>query len=223
MLFTASWLANGGSAHSWQPERGVDNRKNRPKRARKSWKWSYHAKSLLTYTKQVSPSSMINFNTDKNTEPLVVCVFKFKLNGRILEHECTRSSQSRRLDTNRPSSCGYLMTLYGIVGVQQLARALVATVQSSGITAVARASQHSNRMPEYATLLTFPSTQAHSTVFLHDFTSRNRQNRVKSPPMSIVGKTRARNVRKTRPVFEWKSLTQLWRSNIWQHTAPLCL
>lgn len=78
------------------------------------------------------------------------------------------------------------MTLYGIVGVQQFARAFMANVQSSGITAVVRASQHSNRPPEYATLLTFPSTQAPSTVFLHIFTLRNLQNRVKSPPCRLL-------------------------------------
>lgn len=47
-----------------------------------------------------------------------------------------------------------MMTLYGSVGVQQRAEALMATVQSSRITAVAKASQPSNRQSEYATLLT---------------------------------------------------------------------
>lgn len=58
------------------------------------------------------------------------------------------------------------MTLYGNVGVQQLARALMATVQSSRITAVARAREPSNRQPVYTTLLIFPSFKAPSTDFL---------------------------------------------------------
>lgn len=62
---------------------------------------------------------------------------------------------------------GFLMTLYGSVGVKQLARAFMATVQSSRITAVARASQPSNRQPEYATLLKrFLPHNALSTIFL---------------------------------------------------------
>ncbi|KAM7392921.1 hypothetical protein PAMA_007845 [Pampus argenteus] len=43
---------------------------------------------------------------------------------------------------------GLLMTLYGSVGVLQHARALMATVQGSRITAVSRASQPSNQQPD---------------------------------------------------------------------------
>lgn len=97
------------------------------------------------------------------------------------QEHAQQSSAPPRPDTNRLSSCGYLMTLYGIVGVQRLAGALMANVQSFGITAVARASQHSNGQTAFASQWTFPSTQAPSTVFLQIFTLGNLQNRVKSP------------------------------------------
>lgn len=66
---------------------------------------------------------------------------------------------------------GFLMTLYGSVGVKQLARAFMATVQSSRITAVARASQPSNRQPEYATLLKRFLPYTHCRLFFFLFTS----------------------------------------------------
>lgn len=104
---------------------------------------------------------------------------------------------------------------------------LVAAAQSSRITAVVRASQPSNRQPQYATLLTFPRWTPMFFllyVLLNDpfnkyrpWSSRCKDflSNLRESPSNVLGKKTVS--------LEWRSLTQLWRSNIYPHSALLCL
>lgn len=60
---------------------------------------------------------------------------------------------SPRYKGNTARCEGFLLTLYGSVGEQQSARALLATTQSSRIKAVVRASQPCNHCPEHAAVI----------------------------------------------------------------------
>lgn len=123
------------------------------------------------------------------------------------------------------------MTLYGSVGVKQRARAFVATVQSSRITAVARASQPSNRQPEYATVLKRFLPYTHCRLFFFLFTScqtcphSSKTTRVDQCKWKdfLLNHRETSSGKKALALPEWTSLTQLWRSNILQHSALLCL